>query len=75
MTNFGILRCHGYDVPNVLSPSIEVIDRLGDEMKAAALLVEHIQGSGPYKATTQSRSIGKIVANNDPDLSNKLCNA
>ncbi|WP_294329785.1 hypothetical protein [uncultured Sphingomonas sp.] len=73
--NFGVLGCHGYDVPSVFGPSIEVIDYLADETKAAALLVTHIEGMGPYKATTQFSSIGRIIAAKSPALRNKLCAA
>ncbi len=63
--NFRKLGSSGYDVPNVADEIVVVTDHLhaDGEKRAAALIVEHISGSGPYKPVTETHLISKAVEN------------
>ncbi|MFT8644557.1 hypothetical protein [Gluconacetobacter sp.] len=62
LRNYEELRSLGYDVPDTCDESIRIQDHLGTPREAAAIIVEHISGAGPYKAKTGIGSIRKIVS-------------
>lgn len=64
LRNYEELRSLGYDVPDTCDKSIRIQDHLGTPREAAAIIVEHISGLGPYKAKTEISSIRKIVSQN-----------
>ncbi|MBB2156662.1 hypothetical protein HLH33_10125 [Gluconacetobacter diazotrophicus] len=55
--NYTTLRGAGYDVPNIYGETIVIDDILNDEKSKAALIVEHIDGVGPFKPRTEVRTI------------------
>ncbi len=61
LRNYGILRDSGFDVPKTATSIFTVVDHLAGGAQAAALVVEHVDGVGPYKAFTAARSIGKVI--------------
>jgi len=63
--NFKRLRKAGFDVPDTAQHSIDVTDYLAGGVRAAALVVEHIAGPGPYKARTEVSAIRKIVGQDE----------
>ncbi|MBS1054918.1 hypothetical protein [Gluconobacter kondonii] len=62
LRNYEALRVIGYDVPRTCDNSIRIQDHLKPPREAAAIIVEHISGAGPYKAKTGISSIKKIVS-------------
>lgn len=65
-SNLARLRAAGYDVPES-SDVFRVADQLA-AVDAAALVVEHIEGLGPYKAITQVRSIRALISHASQDI-------
>lgn len=59
--NYATLRAAGFVVPHCATRAVATLDYLAGGVSAAALVVEHIAGHGPYKAGTQFRSIARIV--------------
>lgn len=70
--NYRRLRAEGYDLPVTAERSIEIIDNLAGGVRAAALVVEHIAGRGPYKARTEFRGIARIVMAQEPHLKQRF---
>ncbi|GAN83732.1 hypothetical protein F1645_13625 [Novacetimonas hansenii] len=56
------MRSLGYDVPVTCNEGIKIQDHLRTPREAAAIIVEHISGAGPYKAKTEIGAIRKIVS-------------
>lgn len=55
-------------MPTTADRSIEVVDRLSAGNPAAALVLEHVAGRGPYKARTQVHAIASIVRESEGNL-------
>lgn len=55
VVNYAILKEMGIDVPECDTSAFAVTDNMGEPLGAAALIVEHIDGRGPYKAFTEYR--------------------
>ncbi len=66
--NYAALRDAGFVVPQCAAGAVATLDHLAGGTRAAALVVEHVDGRGPYKATTQFRSIARIVGGSPPDI-------
>lgn len=67
LANYKTLSSVGYDVPDTCEKSIEIEDHLDGSKKSAAIIVEHIEGRGPYKAKTGIISLRRYVSSK-PDL-------
>ena len=68
-SNLARLRAAGYDVPES-----SVVFRVADQLAAvdaAALVVEHIEGLGPYKAITQVRAIRALISHAPQDVGSR----
>ncbi|HEX7742208.1 MAG TPA: hypothetical protein VF442_07210, partial [Sphingobium sp.] len=60
--NYKLLRDDGFKVPEIFGP-IKVYDPFA-HIDAVALIVEHIDGSRPFKPFTELRSIKRWVTTN-----------
>ena len=60
VANYGLLSAAGHEVPRVAPTALILTDALSVR-SAAALVIEHIDGPGPYKASTQARTVMRIA--------------
>ncbi|MFL0587506.1 hypothetical protein ACH0BU_12780 [Sphingomonas olei] len=73
--NYRRLLDVGFDVPATAGRSVEVVDHLAGGRRAAALIVEHVAGSGPYKARTDVRRIARVVMEQEASLTKRFTEA